>query len=446
MSLAHLNAALKADKLKVKGGALQLLWLICFRAGNGHPSNRSGKVIPLGQWRVTDKTIMRMMHVKRRKSLYEWRQRLRKLGVLDWDVKWYPGQPEGTWAIHLYTVKLEMLQALSKHRPSNAKGIPKEMGRKPLQSDGRKPLQSSGVNVAENATLIGTTSLTGAKPAPLTSLPEAGSSSVEVCGKPPNQNQIQTGGDSQEGTTHTTGYVPQACKERWEDSCMLAESLIKLFPAWTVDIEDLYILAGSYAAEEVYEVIQWLPVSSNPSLFEAASSTRFRLWFKTIRAQYEKYQQAVADSGTEQNYQTWAAIKTAMRQDAACLEKFKAYDPPIDPGDAAEEEAVYRAEGLIDDGVAVELDPQQDPFGDVPDEQFEDSVPECIDHPHYGSWKLVGSLLFKQCEARRAATGETNFVGSIDRKPNELQYDRYHDGQKICYRWIIREIYNEVTQ
>jgi len=141
MSLTHLNAALKADKLKVKGGALQLLWLICFRAGSGHPF-KSGKVVPLGQWRATDKMLLRMMHMHRgcRSTIREWRKKLKAAKVLDWTIR--PNRCDGhdTYPVHVYQVNLEKLET---------------MHSKPAHKHERKPVHGMSDHAHKSSAQVG---------------------------------------------------------------------------------------------------------------------------------------------------------------------------------------------------------------------------------------------------------------------------------------------------
>jgi hypothetical protein len=122
MSVKILNDALKADRLKLKGGALQLLWLICFRCGSGHPT-KWGRVMPLGEWRATDKKIMRLMHLNTKKdvrtTLKRWRKALKAAGVLSWVINHADDKPG--WPCHLYTVDTVRLESLHTSRGMGTK-------------------------------------------------------------------------------------------------------------------------------------------------------------------------------------------------------------------------------------------------------------------------------------------------------------------------------------
>ncbi len=449
MSSEHYKVACKIPKSVLRCGPRRLLQHICEKCGSGKPFKvKSGKTItiPDGEWQITDRELMKVIGTDRRQTIYENRITMLK-AVGDAVTVSYKHKERTEWPLIVYHVDLEKLKKLNNDfvvhsATENVDGTPNST----TESDTYTGLLRPGER---------TRNITPAQTAGSTPAPQNGEGSGVVLKTTGfnHQNPNPTTLAGKSSLTTSTDKQDEEDGEAWDDTCIVTTALSNLFPTWKIDVNDIWslVINKKAPAQEIYDIIHWLPVSNNDPLKEAASSCQFRLWFREIRRQYQAYLQQVEDSDTHQHYESWSTLKLAQRQAASEEESLKAKlrvdpDEPVDPEDAAEEEAMWAADEMIDNGEAVDLDPMQDPFGDVPDEQFEDSVPECIDHPHYGPWSTLGGKLVDQLGGIRAKTGRVDFFNKVGGKPVHLHLDRWHDGQQVREQWLIRNVYNEVTR
>ena len=400
MSSEHYKAACKIPKSVLRCGPRRLLQHICERCGSGKPFKvKSGKTItiPAGEWSITDKELMRVLGTDRRQTVYE--NRVTMLEACKGAVTvTYEYRTNGSWPSLVYHVDFEKLKEL----------VPGHVAKSDTYGPQQKAIHMAADSTTESDTLLGvpTEHLTPAMNHDAGFDPSLRNRDSEWSGGEnhhQNQNLILTDDDD---SPHYN--IPEQYREAWEDTRRLTEALIKLYPTWKVDVEDIYSLVISKKAppEEIYEIIHWLPISDNQPLKEAASSLRFRLWFNEIQRQHQKYLQAVDDSDTHENYDSWQTIKLAHQKAASLEESLEAQlrvdpDEPVDPEDAAEEAAMWAADDRIDDGDAVDLDPMQDPFGDCRDGDIPegDVVPESV---NLGSKPKVDPEIRKLIRLRQA--------------------------------------------
>jgi hypothetical protein len=369
-----------------------LLQHICERCGSGKPFKvKSGKTItiPDGEWQITDRELMKVMGTDRRQTIYENRITMLK-SVGDAVTVSYKHKERTEWPLIVYHVDLEKLRELNNDFVVHS----------PTQNVDRTPNSTTESDTYTGLLRPGerTRNITPAQTAGSTPAPQNGEGSGEESVVETTQNQNPTPPDCLLLTT-STDKQDEEDWEAWDDTCIVTTALANLFPTWKIDVNDIWslVINKKAPAQEIYDIIHWLPVSNNDPLKEAASSCQFRLWFREIRRQYQAYLQEVEDTGTHQNYESWSTIKLALRQVASEDESLKAKlrvdaDEPVDPEDAAEEEAMWAADDLIDDGVAVDLDPMQDPFGGYRDDDIPegDEVPELISDgikQQQGAWR-----------------------------------------------------------
>ncbi len=378
MSSEHYKVACKIPKSVLRCGPRRLLQHICEKCGSGKPFKvKSGKTItiPDGEWQITDRELMKVMGTDRRQTIYENRITMLE-AVGDAVTVSYKHKERTEWPLIVYHVDIEKLKKLNNDlvvhsATESVEGNPNST----TESDTYTGLLRPGER---------TRNITPAQTAGSTPSSKSDEGLEEVASQP-IRNQNPTAGWLP--PTTSTDKQDEEDWEAWDDTCIVTTALTNLFPTWKIDVNDIWslVINKKAPAQEIYDIIHWLPVSNNDPLKEAASSCQFRLWFREIRRQYQAYLQEVEDTGTHQNYESWSTIKLALRQVASEEESLKAKlrvdpDEPVDPEDAAEEEAMWAADGLIDDGVAVDLDPMQDPFGDYRDDDIPegDEVPELI--------------------------------------------------------------------
>lgn len=112
MSLAHTKVAWKCAAAGVfRGNTLLMLLALSHKAGTGKPL-ANGHVIPLGQVRLTDKQLMKLLGTRRRASVWQWRKKLAKTGVISWDIVPNTYKGKSTWPVHLYQLNLERMEEL----------------------------------------------------------------------------------------------------------------------------------------------------------------------------------------------------------------------------------------------------------------------------------------------------------------------------------------------
>lgn len=380
MSSEHYKVACKIPKSVLRCGPRRLLQHICEKCGSGKPFKvKSGKAItiPDGEWQITDRELMKVIGTDRRQTIYENRITMLK-AVGDAVTVSYKHKERTEWPLIVYHVDLEKLRELNNDFVVHS----------PTQNVDRTPNSTTESDTYTGLLRPGerTRNVTPAQTAGSTPAPQNGEGSGEESVVKTTRNQNPTTPDCLLLTT-STDKQDEEDWEAWDDTCIVTTALANLFPSWAVDVNDIWslIINKKAPAQEIYDIIHWLPVSNNDPLKEAASSCQFRLWFREIRRQYQAYLQEVEDTGTHQNYESWSTIKLALRQVASEEESLKAKlrvdpDEPVDPEDAAEEEAMWAADDLIDDGVSVDLDPMQDPFGGYRDDDIPegDEVPELI--------------------------------------------------------------------
>jgi len=158
----------------------------------------------------------------------------------------------------------------------------------------------------------------------------------------------------------------------------LATAYDDLFPTQEIDPNHFAVLMrrGHDPLDIEAIILNFLPVTNFPGL---ESSADFLLAYKELARQHALYKERGIETATESRMAAWIEKNRAARKHAARFEKlegaFNRDDTPIDPGDAAEEEAWLAADQAIDDGEAAELDPMQDAFdGEREDAEFEDGM------------------------------------------------------------------------
>ena len=159
---------------------------------------------------------------------------------------------------------------------------------------------------------------------------------------------------------------------------LLATFYHDLFPTHELDSTHFAVLMRrGYDCFEIESVIKdFLPVTNFPGI---ESSADFMLAYKELARQHGVYKERGVETCTESRMEAWIEQRRTDRKDTADFEKldmaFNRDDTPIDPADAAEEEAWMAADQAIEDGEAAELDPMQDPFGDErEDAEYEDGM------------------------------------------------------------------------
>jgi len=351
-----------------------LLQHICEKCGTGKPfTAKNGKVIiiPAGEYQITDKEIGRVLGTDRRQTVRENRWTLLEAcrGAVTCELEYRSGF---SWPVNVYRVDLEKLKEVSASHAAKSDAPSKQ--RKAMHGKPGVTTESDALRVVPSGRF---TAAVAKAPLPLTPPLETETAGSSVGKESPSVKGIPTptghGSESeseaaarQDSTSTPTGS--RETYDPWKDSCDLTTLLIDLFPTWSVDVNHIYSLVDKNGAERIYNLIEWLPNTHNPEL---NSSLKLLMWFKEISRQFDLYEENVTLSDTQQNYESWSAVKLAMRRDAAFYERFRdnPNDSPADPADIAEEAAANRADDLIGDGLANEAQPLFNPYEGVDREE-----------------------------------------------------------------------------
>jgi hypothetical protein len=158
---------------------------------------------------------------------------------------------------------------------------------------------------------------------------------------------------------------------------ILATFYCDLFPTHEVDPAHFAaLMRRGHDCFEIESVIKdFLPVTNFPGI---ESSADFMLAYKELARQHGAYRDRALETCTDSHMEAWIETRRAsMLHEGkfARLERCFNTDRPIDPDDAAEEQAWQAADQAIDDGDAAELDPMHDPFaGEREDAEYGDGM------------------------------------------------------------------------
>jgi hypothetical protein len=422
MSYKHITAARFCPMFK--GNARLLLFTLCDRAGCGGRFKNGKKSVFGWTPKLSDKTLMRSLNCPRRESIRQWRAELRRAGAIKAKlVNQSSGWPVYRYFVDIEW--LEKRAEESDHNASVllAAGNPEEepedrspcdvdfQSTKTVRSTARKTSDAAHEERAghrtKTAALSGLPSevLPTAPPlqggegqggvSRLTPTSESASGTIvadadvgEVDAHTPpvdRSNGKESGGkESKPKRESGNGIpipgrkapIPQAAappsqtREQKEEALLwladyLAEAYRKLFPAHQVDPNHFAILMrrGHDPLDIEAIILNFLPVTNFPGL---ESSADFMLAYKELARQWALYQERGIETDTVPHMDEWIEMRQAYRAQAARYERldaaFNRDDTPVDPDDAAEEQAWQAAEEAVDAGDAADPIPMQDPF------------------------------------------------------------------------------------
>ena len=430
MSHRHITAARFCPIFK--GNARLLLFILCDRAGSG-AQFKNGKKSVFG-WtpKISDKTLMRSLNCSRRESVRQWRAQLKRSGAIQAKLV---NQSSG-WPVYRYFVNLDWLEQKAKDSDYNAAVLLAE-GNPEDESEDRSPCDANFQRTETVRSAARKTSVGAHEKRPkrrTKNAAESGLPSEVLPTAPPLQggegqngvSQLTLSSESVSGTNVTeadadadageTSYffpptgklkskkpeskresgngipvpkapIPEAAvppsQTKEEEALLwcadyLAEAYNDLFPTHEIDSNHFAVLMrrGHDPLDIEAIILNFLPVTNFPGL---ESSADFMLAYKELARQYALYKERGVETATESRMAAWIETNRLARKDAADFEKlevaFNDDDTPVDPDDAAEEEAWLAADGAIEDGDAAELDPMQDAFaGEREDAEYEDGM------------------------------------------------------------------------
>ncbi len=428
MSHKHTTAARFCPMFK--GNARLLLFILCDRAGSGSRFKNGKKSVFGWTPKLSDKTLMRSLNCPRRESIRQWRGELRRSGAIKTKLV---NQSSG-WPVYRYFVDFDWLEKHDEESDHNAAvllagsntddesedrstGDVEFQRTETVRDAARKASVEAHEKRAEHRTKSAAQSGLPSEVLP-TALPFQGGeeqggvsrltpTSESVSGtnvaeaeteanetahpNPPTgkfmSKKLESKRESGNGIRVPKAPIPQAAvppsqtKEE-EDLLWIADYLAKayndLFPTHEIDSNHFATLMrrGHDPLDIEAIMLNFLPVTNFPGL---ESSADFMLAYKELARQWELYKLRGFETFTESRMAAWIEKNRAARKDAADFEKlevaFNRDDTPIDPDDAAEEEAWLAADQAIEDGDTAELDPMQDAFaGEREDAEFEDGM------------------------------------------------------------------------
>jgi hypothetical protein len=141
-----------------------------------------------------------------------------------------------------------------------------------------------------------------------------------------------------------------------QDAMLLTDRMIFLFRDWHVSPSDFYPVLKKHEAVTIWEVLDWFPVSDNPTVKDSKSSHLFCKFFDTIYGQWDSYMMAAGANGTTSRAEEWIEMRQeagvnkfgmtmddwkSLREQRRREEHPELYDDPV------EEEHAY-LEGEID--------------------------------------------------------------------------------------------------